>query len=46
MKARLSLLLGYYADMLFRRYETEFVKIIDFLIMSLSFNGDQKVVAL
>ena len=46
MKARMSLLLGYYADMLFQKYETAFVKVMDFLLESLSLSGAQKVVAL
>ncbi len=46
MKARMSLLLGYYADMLFLKYEEAFVKVMDFLLESLSLNGPQKVVAL
>lgn len=46
MKARMSLLLGYYADMLFTKYESAFVKVMDFLLESLSLNGPQKVVAL
>ena len=46
MKARMSLLLGYYADMLFLKYDHAFVKVMDFLLESLSLNGIQKVVAL
>jgi len=46
LKARMSLLLGYYADMLFRKYPEAFTKIIDFLIQSLALTGNQKVVAL
>jgi hypothetical protein len=46
MKARMSLLLGYYADMLFIKYESAFIKVMDFLIESLSLTGLQKVVAL
>lgn len=46
MKVRMSLLLGYYADMLFTKYESAFVKVMDFLLESLSLTGPQKVVAL
>lgn len=46
MKVRMSLLLGYYADMLFVKYEPAFIKVMDFLIESLSLTGLQKVVAL
>jgi len=34
LRARMSLLLGYYADMLFTKYEDAFIKVIDFLIQS------------
>ena len=46
IKARLSLLLGYYADMLFQRYQQTFVKTIIFLIRSASLTGEHKVIAL
>lgn len=46
MKSRMSLLLGYYADMLFLKYESAFLKVMDFLLESLSLSGPQKVVAL
>jgi hypothetical protein len=46
MKSRMSLLLGYYADMLFLKYESAFIKVMDFLLESLSLSGPQKVVAL
>lgn len=42
----MSLLLGYYADMLFERYHEAFIKTIDFLIQSVALAGDEKVVAL
>jgi hypothetical protein len=42
----MSLLLGYYADMLFRENHEAFMKIISFLITSVSLTGDQKVIAL
>lgn len=42
----MSLLLGYYADMLFEKHEDAFVKIIDFLIKSVALLGEQKVIAL
>ena len=35
----MSLLLGYYADMLFTKYESAFVKVMDFLLESLSLTG-------
>ena len=46
MKVRMSLLLGYYADMLFTKYEAAFLKVMDFLLESLKLNREQKVVAL
>lgn len=46
MRARMSLLLGYYADMLFKKYEPAFLKVVDFLITSVALTGEQKVVAL
>lgn len=46
LKVRMSLLLGYYADMLFIKYESAFIKVMDFLLESLSLSGKQKVVAL
>lgn len=42
----MSLLLGYYADMLFRDHHEAFMKIVSFLITSISLTGDQKVIAL
>jgi hypothetical protein len=42
----MSLLLGYYADMIFPKYEHAFVKVIDFLIKSLALTGPQKAVAM
>lgn len=42
----MSLLLGYYADMLFEKYPTAFIKTIDFLIQSLAYIKEEKVVAL
>lgn len=42
----MSLLLGYYADMLFNKHPEAFLKVIDFLIQSLALHGDQKVIAL
>ena len=39
LRARMSLLLGYYADMLFRGNNQAFVDTIDFLIRSLSLTG-------
>lgn len=46
LQARMSLLLGYYADMLFRENQEGFKNIVDFLIKSLSFVGGSKVIAL
>ena len=46
LRARMSLLLGYYADMLFRHNNQEFLRVIYFLIDSLSLQDDKKVVAL
>jgi hypothetical protein len=40
LRARMSLLLGYYADMLFPRYQEAFLKVIDFLIHSITLIGD------
>ena len=42
----MSLLLGYYADMLFKDNPQAFKNIIDFLINSLSFTGEYRVIAL
>lgn len=42
----MSLLLGYYADMLFKKDNDKFIIAMNFLIESLSFTGDQKVIAL
>lgn len=46
LRARMSLLLGYYADMLFTAHPAAFLKVIDFLLLSLSLGGGEKVVAL
>jgi hypothetical protein len=46
LRARMSLLLGYYADMLFKKFPESFLKIVNFLIGSISLKGDQKVIAL
>ena len=46
LRVRMSLLLGYYADMLFKKYPDAFMKIINFLISSISLTGDNKVIAL
>jgi hypothetical protein len=40
LRARMSLLLGYYADMLFEKYNDAFLKVIDFLIQSVALHGD------
>ena len=42
----MSLLLGYYADMLFGTFPEAFNKVIDFLIHSVALMSDQKVIAL
>lgn len=46
VRSRMSLLLGYYADMIFPKYEQAFVKVVDFLIQSLALTGMQKAVAM
>ncbi len=46
LRARMSLLLGYYADMLFKKYEDAFLKVIDFLFKSIALHGREKVIAL
>lgn len=46
LRARMSLLLGYYADMLFSKYEEAFLKVMNFLFTSVAFTGEQKVIAL
>jgi hypothetical protein len=42
----MSLLLGYYADMLFSKHEEIFIKVINFLIASVALHGGEKVIAL
>ncbi len=42
----MSLLLGYYADMLFLKYEDAFVKTFDFLLGSVAQAGDLKALAI
>jgi len=46
LRSRMSLLLGYYADMLFSRHEDVFLKVINFLISSVALHGKEKVIAL
>lgn len=46
LRSRMSLLLGYYADMLFSKHEDVFLKVINFLISSVALHGSEKVVAL
>ena len=46
LRSRMSLLLGYYADMLFNKFPEAFFKVIDFLVQSVGLLGEQKVVAL
>lgn len=46
LRARMSLLLGYYADMLFKRFPDAFIKVIQFLIKSIELTGNEKVIAL
>jgi len=40
LRVRMSLLLGYYADMLFEKHRSAFNKTMDFLIHSVGFHGD------
>ena len=42
----MSLLLGYYADMLFTHNEAAFLKVIEFMFNSLQLGGKEKVIAL
>mmetsp|Transcript_9607 Transcript_9607/g.9269 ORF Transcript_9607/g.9269 Transcript_9607/m.9269 type:complete len:108 (+) Transcript_9607:1620-1943(+) len=42
----MALLLGYYADMLFKKNNSKFVTIMNFLIQGLQLKGDEKVIAL
>jgi hypothetical protein len=42
----MSLLLGYYADMLFEKYREPFLKTMDFLIQSVNLTNQEKVIAL
>lgn len=46
LRCRMALLLGYYADMLFKKNDDQFLMIVNFLISSLKLTGEQKVVAL
>jgi hypothetical protein len=46
LKARMSLLLGYYADMLFKSNKEAFLKVMYFLVRSTMLTGNEKVVAL
>lgn len=46
LRVRMSLLLGYYADMLFEKQKSAFNKTMDFLIHSVGYHGDMKVIAL
>lgn len=46
LRARMSLLLGYYADMLFEKYREAFLKTIDFLILSVGLIKDERVIAI
>jgi len=46
LRARMSLLLGYYADMLFEKHRNAFLKTIDFLIKSVALIRDERVIAL
>lgn len=40
LRARFSLLLGYYADMLFTEYQEAFIKTMNFLFESVSYPDD------
>lgn len=42
----MSLLLGYYADMLFSKHDEIFIKVFNFLISSIALHGGEKVIAL
>lgn len=42
----MSLLLGYYADMLFSKHDDIFIKVFNFLISSVALYGGEKVIAL
>ena len=42
----MSLLLGYYADMLFKNDRNKFLIAMRFLITSLSYTGDLKIIAM
>ena len=46
LRARMSLLLGYYADMLFSKHDDIFIKVFNFLISSIALHGGEKVIAL
>ena len=46
LRCRMSLLLGYYVDMLFEKYSQAFLKTIDFLIRSVALIKEEKVIAL
>ncbi len=46
MRARMSLLLGYYVDMLFEKNRSAFLKTVDFLIKSVALVKEEKVIAL
>lgn len=46
LRARMSLLLGYYADMLFSRHQQAFLKTTDFLFRSVSLIKNEKAIAL
>jgi hypothetical protein len=46
LRARMSLLLGYYADMLFSKHDEIFIKVFNFLISSIALHGGEKVIAL
>lgn len=42
----MSLLLGYYADMLFKKFPDAFAKVMNFLFKSVELTGTEKVIAL
>jgi hypothetical protein len=46
LRVRMSLLLGYYADMLFANHRNAFLKTMDFLIQSIGLTKEEKVIAI
>ena len=46
LRARLALLLGYYADMLFKKSQEKFEDCMFFLLSGVNLTGEQKIIAL